>query len=325
LELERKFIERTDFSSARRGYAPEEVDRHLREVADAVEKAAADSQGGGDSLGSLASEQIRAIVEAAETSAGEIQAQAQADAEKVTADAEREAAETRRSAQTDAQKTRTDAEHEAASHVQRVQDATGEIATKAEAIDSELEGLVSGVRSTVGELTDRLRREAEDIAGQLRELREGLSDIRTAVPGGSATTSVAAGGTSTTSAVDEDVIEEVDEQEAEVARQAANEEEPELIVEEDEELKVVEEAREEPGVDEPGTGKAVEEEDVKAVGVDQAPAASSGEGSEGARLIALNMALNGTPRDETARYLEENFDLADQDSILDEVYARAGG
>ena len=323
MELERKFIERTDFSSARRGYAPEEVDRHLREVADAAEKAAADSQGGGDSLGSLASEQIRAIVEAAETSAGEIQAQAEAEAEKVTADAEREAAETRRSAQADAQNTRTNAEHEAASHVQRVQDATGEMATKAEAIDSELEGLVSGVRSTVGELTDRLRREAEDIAGQLGELREGLSDIRTAVPGGSATTSVAAGGTSTTSAVDEDVIEEVDEQEAEVARQAANEEEPELIVEE-EELKVVEEA-EQPGVDEPATGKAVEGEGVKAAGGDQAPAASSGEGTEGARLIALNMALNGTPRDETARYLEENFDLADQDSILDEVYARAGG
>ena len=58
---------------------------------------------------------------------------------------------------------------------------------------------------------------------------------------------------------------------------------------------------------------------------DEAPPRGTGEGSEGARLIALNMALNGTPRDETARYLEENFDLDDQDSILDEVYARAGG
>ena len=57
-----------------------------------------------------------------------------------------------------------------------------------------------------------------------------------------------------------------------------------------------------------------------------APAASSeGEGAEGARLIALNMALNGTPREETARYLEENFNLEDQDGILDEVYARVGG
>src|SRR3954454_8841987 len=45
---------------------------------------------------------------------------------------------------------------------------------------------------------------------------------------------------------------------------------------------------------------------------------------EGARLIALNMALSGKPRDETARYLRENFNLADQDGLLDEVYAKVG-
>jgi hypothetical protein len=36
------------------------------------------------------------------------------------------------------------------------------------------------------------------------------------------------------------------------------------------------------------------------------------------------MALNGTPRDETARYLSENFSLEDQDAVLDEVYSRVG-
>ena len=46
---------------------------------------------------------------------------------------------------------------------------------------------------------------------------------------------------------------------------------------------------------------------------------------EGARVIALNMALRGTPRDETARYLAENFELDDPDALLDDVYARAGG
>src|SRR4051794_10474351 len=45
---------------------------------------------------------------------------------------------------------------------------------------------------------------------------------------------------------------------------------------------------------------------------------------EGARLIALNMALSGKPRDETARYLRENFDLDDEDGLLDEVYAKVG-
>ncbi len=33
------------------------------------------------------------------------------------------------------------------------------------------------------------------------------------------------------------------------------------------------------------------------------------------------MALSGTPREETDRYLADNYDLPDRDAILDEVYA----
>ncbi len=51
----------------------------------------------------------------------------------------------------------------------------------------------------------------------------------------------------------------------------------------------------------------------------------NGDDHEGARLIALNMALNGTPRDETARYLSENFQLSDAGGLLDEVYASVEG
>jgi DivIVA domain-containing protein len=54
------------------------------------------------------------------------------------------------------------------------------------------------------------------------------------------------------------------------------------------------------------------------------PAGDGDRASEGARLIALNMALSGTPREETARYLRENFALDDQDALLDEVYAKVG-
>jgi DNA repair exonuclease SbcCD ATPase subunit len=43
----------------------------------------------------------------------------------------------------------------------------------------------------------------------------------------------------------------------------------------------------------------------------------------GARLIALDLAMRGTPREETARYLSDNFDLSDPKVLLDEVYARA--
>jgi DivIVA domain-containing protein len=44
----------------------------------------------------------------------------------------------------------------------------------------------------------------------------------------------------------------------------------------------------------------------------------------GARLIALNMALSGSPREDTARYLADHFGLAEPDALLDDVYARAG-
>jgi DivIVA domain-containing protein len=50
----------------------------------------------------------------------------------------------------------------------------------------------------------------------------------------------------------------------------------------------------------------------------------SGDDEAGARLIALNMALGGTPREETARYLAEHFELADLEALLDDVYSRAG-
>jgi flagellar biosynthesis/type III secretory pathway protein FliH len=43
---------------------------------------------------------------------------------------------------------------------------------------------------------------------------------------------------------------------------------------------------------------------------------------EGARVIAVKMALDGSPREVTARYLNENFELADPDGLLDEVYAK---
>ncbi len=47
--------------------------------------------------------------------------------------------------------------------------------------------------------------------------------------------------------------------------------------------------------------------------------------TEGARLIALNMALNGTPREETDKYLAENFSLHNRSELLDEVYASVDG
>ena len=52
----------------------------------------------------------------------------------------------------------------------------------------------------------------------------------------------------------------------------------------------------------------------------EAPTPENGD-LDGARLIALNMALNGESREEAERYLAENFELADRGKLIDEVYA----
>jgi DivIVA domain-containing protein len=55
-----------------------------------------------------------------------------------------------------------------------------------------------------------------------------------------------------------------------------------------------------------------------------APAAKNGD-SAAARIVALDMALSGTSREDTDRYLADNYDLPDRAALLDEVYAAAGG
>ena len=63
----------------------------------------------------------------------------------------------------------------------------------------------------------------------------------------------------------------------------------------------------------------IEDDPIGDVAADERPA-----DEEGARLIAFNMALNGTPREETEAYLRDNFDLPDPAGLLDDVYAQAG-
>jgi DivIVA domain-containing protein len=55
-----------------------------------------------------------------------------------------------------------------------------------------------------------------------------------------------------------------------------------------------------------------------------APPPKNGD-SAAARIVALDMALSGTPREDTDQYLAENYDLPDRAALLDEVYAAAGG
>jgi hypothetical protein len=59
--------------------------------------------------------------------------------------------------------------------------------------------------------------------------------------------------------------------------------------------------------------------------IDPQPGPTEGGDLDGARLIALNMALNGESREGTDRYLAENFQLADRAKLVNEVYAAIEG
>jgi hypothetical protein len=256
LPLDRQDIERRDFPIGRRGYEPEAVDAHLRALASEVESLKrARSGGGSESLASAASEQVRAIVEAAESSAADIEREAEGDARSA-----------RDRAAADAQQTRDEAAAQAREHVTAVSESTQVMLQRVDAMESEL-----------GALMESLRTGANRLTADLTLLQGNMGELHAAAGHGSS-------GSTEAPASLPSIPRPI---------QVDDEDEPQAYDEEPDE-------RDEP-----------------------LPAAG-GDDSEGARLIALNMALNGTPRDETDQYLAENFDLDDRSGLLDEVYSRVG-
>jgi DivIVA domain-containing protein len=248
--LDRQSIEKKDFPVGRRGYDPEAVDAHLSTLADEIADLKRTARRRSDTLASSASEQVRAIVEAAESSAADIQR-----------DAENEAREIREEANSEAQATREQATEQAREYVGKVSESTDTMLKRLDSMENELGLLVESLRTGGNRLT-----------ADLKLLEDNLSEVSGAVA-----------------------------PRPEFEPEAPAEPEPP-------------EATVEP---EPA---ATDTEPV--VADDAQPAATNGgDDAEGARLIALNMALNGTPREETARYLNENFSLSDAGGLLDEVYS----
>jgi DivIVA domain-containing protein len=316
VELDRHFIERNDFGVARRGYDPDEVDRHLRELADAVAELKRTQRRSPSSLATTAADQVRGIVEAAERSATDIQEQAEAEAKRIVDDASQRARESREKADADA-----------TARVQDAEGATERMLERTNGVESEIDRLLGEMRSAAGALVENLRTSAQALNQELTSIREEFQGVREARlepgrPGGDG------GGAAAVEAAPE--LEPEPEVEPEPVDEGPVDAEPEVVAEV-EETSVDAPADED--IDSSPIAEAAEEEpEEEAPAVpEEAPAETSSRGgrsirgAEGARLIALNMALNGTPRDETARYLSQNFDLDDQDALLDEVYARVGG
>jgi DivIVA domain-containing protein len=140
--LERQDIERRDFPVSRRGYEPGAVEAHLRRVADELEQLA---RRRADTLSSASSEQVRAIVEAAETTSAEIIRRAREDAERA----------------------RSEANAQAREHVARVSEATQTMLQRLDAIEGELGALVESLRTAANRLTADLSL-VQGSAGELR-------------------------------------------------------------------------------------------------------------------------------------------------------------
>ena len=217
-----------------------------------------------------------------------------------------------------------------------VEAATQQMRERANNVEGDLGGLVDELRTTISSLVESVRSNAGSLESELQGIRAGLAEVREAQPEAPPEPEPVAEEPAEEPVAEEPVAEEavaeepVAEEETVVDEIPAEEtpaEEP--VVEEEPEVEVAEElpAEEEPAAEEEPVQEAVEPEPEAEPEVQEPTPTSSapGDGTEGARLIALNMALNGTPREETSRYLEENFDLEDQDTILDEVYARVGG
>ncbi len=279
MALERQSIERKDFPIGRRGYDPEAVDAHLRAVADEVEELGRSARRRTDTLATTASDQVRAIIEAAESSAAEIRRQAEEEARAIRAEANGEA-----------QATREESNAQAREYVGRVSESTTAMHERLDAMGSELGALLESLRTG----SNRLDADLQLLARNLEEVRDSAAprsrnetDAGFELEPESVAAAAAIPGPDLGAAEPEEAVEIV-EIEAEPVEMPAPAPEPEPVLS---------------AANDPEDGS----EDI-----------------EGARLIALNMALNRSTREETDRYLAEHFELPDRARLLDEVYASIG-
>jgi DivIVA domain-containing protein len=207
--------------------------------------------------------------------------------------AEQSAAEITRQAESDAKDIRTEAETEAQTVREQANVQAREYVARVNEASSGMLQRVDAMESELGQLLEGLRTGANRVTADLSLLESNMSDLHDATS--PARPSFAA---EDPAGADAYSLDEGDESAA--AALADDEEAVDTVIVEDEIEAVVE--------------------------PDAEPATAVGEGddAEGARLVALNMALNGTPREETERYLAEHYALADRESLLDEVYATVG-
>jgi hypothetical protein len=364
VQLDRQSIERRDFPIGRRGYEPAAVDAHLHAVAAELEElegylCARDSE----SLGSAAASQVQGILEAAETTAADIKRQTAEAADAAREQADRDAERTRSGARahvlavsraTAALLERVESmDREVGALLGSLHAGAGRLASDLRALETSMEelyGAAAGVDVDVdvtpdtGVVHDRQESaggvtvaDGESMAGGEALAGGGATAGGEAMSGGGAL--AGGGGTAVGQALagDESMPgggamaggEGMAGGEA-TADSGATVDLPILDMGHPLHTEPPERPSPAPGA----TNGAYEQPPPAPFGPSVAAARGSGASGpttagdvdpDGARLIALNMALNGESREQADRYLAEHFELADREKLLDEVYAAIEG
>jgi DivIVA domain-containing protein len=306
VDLDRQGIERRDFPIVRRGYDPASVDAHLRGLAAEVEELRrdVDSRGRESSLAASAGTRVQGILEAA-----------QATAEAIEREAAHEAQRARDAANADAMRTREEAVAHAREHVGEVSKATEALLERVGSMDGETRTLI-----------DSLHTGASRLAGDLAAVETNMEALYDAAAGRA--TGGQTGGESNEDYNGADhtpVAVPLPEPHSEPFVKTLSE--SQAGVQGDPYAGVVDT---EPHIEAHHLGqqpeeRPLDEEPLFSQEHYEGPSPASESDLDGARLVALNMALNGDPREETGRYLAENFNVPDRDRLLDEVYAAIEG
>jgi DivIVA domain-containing protein len=242
-----------------------------------------------EELRSAARRRGESLAEAAADQVRSIVEAAETSANQIRADADKDARDIRREARAEAKQSREEATAQAGEYVANVSAATRTTLERLDAIEQEVSSLLEGLRTGAG----RANSDLQLLENHLVEIRDAVSPRP---------------------------VFEPEEPEA-FEEPIATTYEPPAASYESAEPTISEAPADEDFYDN-GSGELVELP-VEAAGGSAEP--DFGDDTEGARLIALNMALNGTPREEVDRYLAENFDLTDRAGLIEEVYTSVEG
>jgi hypothetical protein len=316
VDIDRQAIERRDFPITRRGYEPAAVDAHLRALAGEIEELQRERASGGaePSLSAAAGTQVQSILAAAEAAAADIEREARDEASAARDASERDAAETRNRAI-----------GQARAHVAAVAQATAVLLERVGAIDGEVGALLESLRGGAGRLASDLAALDANM-GELYDAASG-SVVTRAVAGDAAAQPSVPAPPPPPAAPRPDAAAPATPPPAAAApassRPAA--------------------APAPPLAPPPASGAASpqvkrphdtppplapDERAEPDVHVDpEAPSRATADNGDvdSARLVALNMALNGESREDAERYLAENYTLADRNKLINEVYAAIEG